>query len=132
MQREEMLVRIEVVCGVLWMLSDGSWLMQWQIVNLVAGILAIVCAVAIFFYQERRLVPMLVCCAGTCWLLMNVLWSVGDMAEPKIESFISTAQIMFFAALFFMAAAFMASKRGQDISHLVLRRVRLLRDARTE
>lgn len=130
MTKEDRLVRLEVACGVLWLLSDGTWLMGWQVANLISGIGAIICAAVIFSHVERKPVPLLVTSASTCWLLMNVLWSVGDMAQPKIDEFILSAQVLFFTAIACMLCAFWRSDASNDVSQMILRRVRIFRHLR--
>ena len=112
--------RLEMVCGLAWFASDGCWLMLWHWPCYVAGLIAIVTAVAVFFYQERTVPAMLVCCGDTSWLFFNIAWSFGDLAE--IDWWVTVAKVLFAVGGIFFLLAF--CEGGSDF---VLRRVRLRR-----
>jgi hypothetical protein len=131
MDRASWLVRFEVLCGVLWLLSDGSWLMEWRTMNAICGCGAIAATTAIFFLEERCLVSMLTCSAGMSWLLLSVLWAMGDLSTPKNEMLLFAAKCFFFIALAFMAGAFAAYVRKHgSLPGLLLGRVRFLKPDR--
>lgn len=112
--------RLEMVCGLAWFASDGCWLMLWHWPCYVVGIVAVITAVAVFFYQERTLPAMLVCCGDTAWLFFNIAWSFGDLAE--IGWWITVAKVLFFVGGIFFLAAF-----WEGGTEFVLRRVKLRR-----
>jgi hypothetical protein len=130
MDRAEWLVRFEVICGVFWLLSDGSWLMEWRVANMVCGYSALAAGAAILLLlllEERRLVPILTCGAGLSWLLFSVLWAMGDLAEPKSATMLFAAKCFFFITLGWMASAFIASGWAGRTADLVLGRLRFIK-----
>lgn len=112
--------RLEMVCGLAWFVSDGSWLMLWHWSCYLAGAIAVVTAIGVFFYQDRSLPAFLVCCGDTSWLFFNIAWSVGDLAS--INWCLTLAKMLFFLGGLFFLAAFC-----EGGTNFVLRRVRLRR-----
>jgi hypothetical protein len=110
--------RLEMACGLAWFVSDGSWLMLWHWPCYIAGAIAVLTAIAVFFFQDRTLPAILVCCGDTAWLFFNIAWSVGDLAE--ISWCITLAKVLFaLGAVFFLGAFY------EGGTEFVLRRVRL-------
>lgn len=124
------LSRLEIICGLAWFFSDGCWLMEWVWPCYIAGLMAVAAGAGIFWLQERKPITMLVCGADSSWLLFNILWSFGDLAQTKLhitdlDWSIVAAKCFFFIGIALYGLAFIEN-RGK-IFDLVLRRLRLLR-----
>lgn len=78
-----------------------------------------------FRFIKRERVIVLVACADTSWLLLNVLWAVGDMS--KIQQAILAAKILFLVGGFLCFIAFWASESHKRLHVLVLSRMRILK-----
>ena len=129
--REKKLAFFETTCVVFWILLDGFWLMQWEFVTYFTSTLAIAAAIPIFFYLEKKTIAYLVCCADSCWLIMNILWAMGDFPDPDIEWCLTASKVLFGVAMLFFVIAFFISETKRVVLNLLLRRLRILRLVRT-
>lgn len=99
------LARFELVAGIAWFISDGSWLMLWRWPCYITGVLAVAAAIAVFFFQEERSLPaVLVAVADTSWLLFNIAWSFGEIAGAGW--LVEVGKYLFFLGAALFVAAF--------------------------
>ena len=116
---------LEIICVFFWFLLDGFWLMEWRIPTYLFSALAIAIAIWMFPYIKRNRVVILVACADFCWLVLNVLWAVGDMS--KIEPALTAAKWLFLLGGLFCFAAFVLSDSHKRVHTLALSRLRVLK-----
>ena len=76
-------------------------------------------------YVVTAVVIILVACADTCWLILNILWAVGDLS--KIPQALLTAKIFFAIGGLFCFIAFCLSEAGERLQFLILSRLRILK-----
>lgn len=126
-EREKKLALFETTCVVFWLLLDGFWLMQWHFLTYFSSAIAVIAGICIFFYVEKRVVPILIACADSSWLVMNILWAVGDLPDPDIVWCLTLSKIFFGLAVLFFVIAFFKSEAKTRTVNLLLRRLRLLR-----
>jgi hypothetical protein len=82
-------------------------------------------AFVMFWFIKKERVIILVACADTCWLILNVLWAVGDLS--KIPQALLTAKIFFAIGSLFCFIAFFASEVHERLYFLILSRLRILK-----
>ena len=116
---------LEILCVFFWFLLDGFWLMEWKFLTYLFSALAIGIAVVMFRYIKRERVVVLVACADFSWLVLNVLWAVGDMS--KIEPALTAAKWLFLLGGLLCFAAFFCSDAHKRYQALALSRVRILK-----
>lgn len=116
---------LEIFCVFFWFLLDGFWLMEWKFLTYLFSVFAIGIALWMFWHIKRERVVILVACADSSWLLLNVLWAVGDMS--KIEPALTAAKWLFLAGGLFCFAAFISSESHKRFQALALSRVRILK-----
>src|SRR5690242_2743645 len=109
---------LELLCVFCWFVLDGFWLLELRLVTYLFSVLAVVFAVAMFFYIERNTALILVACADSSWLACNVLWAIGDLSH--VARALLLAKLMFVIGLGFCAAAYQASDPAKRLSALVL------------
>ena len=114
---------LEIICVFFWFLLDGFWLMEWKFPTYLFSVLAI--AIAMFRYIKRDRVVILVACADFSWLVLNVLWAVGDMS--KIDPAITAAKWLFLLGGILCFAAFLVSDSHKRVHTLALSRLRVLK-----
>ena len=116
---------LEIVCVFFWFLLDGFWLMEWKFLTYLFSALAIATAIPMFWFIKRDRVVVLVACADFCWLVLNVLWAVGDIS--KIDPAITAAKWLFLLGGLFCFAAFFCSDSHRRVHTLALSRLRVLK-----
>ena len=116
---------LEILCVFLWFLLDGFWLMEWRTATYVFSGFAILAAIGMFFYVKRQRTIVLIACADTSWLILNILWAIGDLSHVKEATQI--AKVLFGVGILFCVIAFASSDPGKKMSVLVLRRLRILK-----
>lgn len=123
--RSKTYVMLEILCVFFWFLLDGFWLLEWKILTYGFSVIAIITAILMFFYIKRERVVVLIACADTTWLLLNILWAVGDLSH--IEGAINTARILFFMGGLLCFIAFLSADVSKRMYVLVLSRLRILK-----
>lgn len=116
---------LEIICVFFWFLLDGFWLMEWKYLTYGFSVLALATAVAMFRFIKCEKVIVLIACADTTWLLLNVLWAVGDLSE--IQTSIIAAKSLFLVGTLFCVLAFFAAEARKRIHLLILSRLRILK-----
>jgi hypothetical protein len=116
---------LEILCVFFWFLLDGFWLMEWKALTYSFSVAAIATAFLMFAYIKREKVIVLIACADTSWLILNVLWAIGDLS--KVAQALLAAKILFFVGGAFCALAFCATEARKRIQVLILSRLRILK-----
>jgi hypothetical protein len=116
---------LELVCVLFWFLLDGFWLLEWKFLTYGFSVLALATAVWMFRYIKKEKTVILIACADSSWLLLNVLWAVGDLSQ--IEPAIIIAKALFLVGGLFCLAAFLATEARKRLHVLILSRLRILR-----
>jgi hypothetical protein len=116
---------LEILCVLFWFLLDGFWLLEWKSLTYFFSCLALLTAFTMFFYVKHERVIVLIACADTSWLVLNILWAAGDLSHVKPA--LIGAKILFWIGILFCAIAFGVSEHGKKLSVLVLSRLRILK-----
>ncbi len=116
---------LEIACVFCWFLLDGFWLLEWKLLTYAFSVIAVTFGAAMFMYIKHERVVVLVACADTTWLLLNILWAIGDLS--KLSMALYSAKVLFLVAFLFCVAAFFASEVKSSLSSLVLSRLRILK-----
>ena len=116
---------LEIICVFFWFLLDGFWLMEWKFLTYLFSALAIGIAVWMFGCIKRDRVVVLVACADFSWLLLNVLWAVGDLS--KIDPALTAAKWLFLLGGLLCFFAFVVSDSHKRVHTLALSRLRVLK-----
>ena len=116
---------LEIVCVFFWFLLDGFWLLEWKALTYGFSALALATAAAMFVFIKRERVVVLIACADTCWLLLNVLWAVGDLSQ--IQQAIVAAKILFVVGGLLCFCAFWSADAHKRLHVLILSRMRILK-----
>lgn len=116
---------LELACVFLWFLLDGFWLMEWKTLTYVFSAFSIATALLMFRFIRRERVIVLIACADTSWLFLNVLWAIGDLS--KVHPALVAAKALFFVGGGFCCAAFCATEARKRLHLLILSRLRILK-----
>ena len=116
---------LEIICVFFWFLLDGFWLMEWKFPTYLFSALAIGIAIWMFGCIKRDRVVILVASADFSWLLLNVLWAVGDLS--KIDPAITAAKWLFLLGGILCFIAFVISDSHKRVHTLALSRLRVLK-----
>lgn len=116
---------LEILCVLFWFLLDGFWLMEWKLLTYGFSVLALATAFAMFRFIKKERVIVLIACADTSWLILNILWAIGDLS--KVHEALVVAKILFAIAGLFCLIAFGLSEAGERLHILVLSRLRILK-----
>jgi hypothetical protein len=116
---------LEILCVFFWFLLDGFWLLEWKFLTYFFSVIALAVAASMFCFIKRERVIILVACADTSWLLLNVLWAVGDLSE--IQQTLAAAKVLFLVGGLLCFAAFWVSEAHKRLGVLVLSRMRILK-----
>ena len=116
---------LEISCVFFWFLLDAAWLYEWRLVTYACSVIAVCLGLAMFAYIKHERVVVLVCCADTSWLFLNILWAVGDLSHVRAALTASKALVV--VALIFCGLAFFASDAKSALSSLILSRLRIIK-----
>ncbi len=116
---------LEILCVFFWFLLDGFWLMEWKLMTYGFSVLAVATACLMFRYIKRERVIVLIACADTSWLVLNILWAIGDLS--KVHSALLAAKALFFVGGLFCFLAFCATETSRRLHVLILSRLRILK-----
>jgi hypothetical protein len=116
---------LEILCVFFWFLLDGFWLLEWKYLTYGFSVIALATAALMFRFIKRERVIVLIACADTSWLLLNVLWALGDMS--KLQQAIVAAKILFIVGGLLCFVAFWVSESHKRLHVLVLSRMRILK-----
>jgi len=116
---------LEILCVLFWFLLDGFWLMEWKFLTYIFSVIAMVTAFVMFRFIKKERVLVLVACADTSWLILNILWAIGDLS--KIPQALGGAKIFFAIGVIFCFIAFCFSEAGERLQFLILSRLRILK-----
>jgi hypothetical protein len=116
---------LEILCVLFWFLLDGFWLLEWKILTYAFSVIAIATAFLMFRYIKKERVIVLVACADTSWLVLNILWAIGDLS--KIHAALLLAKAFFLVGGIFCVVAFCASEASKRLHVLILSRLRILK-----
>ena len=108
-----------------WFLLDGFWLLEWKFLTYLFSVIAIATAFLMFRFIKKERVIVLVACADTSWLLLNVLWAVGDLSQ--VQQALIAAKILFLVGGLFCLCAFWSSESSKRLHVLILSRMRILK-----
>jgi hypothetical protein len=116
---------LEILCVFFWFLLDGFWLMEWKWLTYGFSVAAVATACLMFCFIKRERVVVLIACADTSWLLLNILWAVGDLS--KVPQALLAAKWLFLVAGIFCLVAFLATEAQRRLQVLILSRLRILK-----
>jgi hypothetical protein len=116
---------LEILCVFVWFLLDGFWLLEWKYLTYAFSVIAVATALLMFRFIKKERVIVLVACADTSWLILNILWAIGDLS--KIQQALFAAKILFLIGGIFCFIAFCASEASKRLHVLVLSRLRILK-----
>ena len=116
---------LEILCVFFWFLLDGFWLLEWKFLTYLFSGVALATAVLMFRFIQRERIVILVACADTSWLLLNVLWALGDLSQ--IQQAILAAKILFLVGGLFCFVALWASESHKRLHVLALSRMRIIK-----
>lgn len=116
---------LEILCVFFWFLLDGFWLMEWKLLTYVFSAIAIGTAGLMFRFIRHEKVIILIACADTSWLCLNVLWAVGDLS--KVHPALVAAKALFLVGGVFCLLAFCATEARKRLHVLILSRLRILK-----
>jgi hypothetical protein len=116
---------LEILCVFFWFLLDGFWLLEWKYLTYAFSVIAVATAFLMFRFIKKERVIVLVACADTSWLILNILWAIGDLS--KIQQALFAAKILFLVGGIFCLIAFCASEASKRLHILVLSRLRILK-----
>jgi hypothetical protein len=116
---------LEILCVFFWFLLDGFWLMEWKLLTYAFSVIALATAFLMFRFIKKERVIILIACADTSWLLLNVLWAVGDLS--KVHNALVVAKALFLVGGLFCILAFCASESTKRLQLLILSRLRILK-----
>ena len=116
---------LEILCVLFWFLLDGFWLMEWKLLTYAFSVIALLTAALMFVFIKRQRVVVLIACADTSWLLLNVLWAVGDLS--KVPRALVAAKTLFLVGGLFCLLAFYVSDSSKRLQLLILSRLRILK-----
>jgi hypothetical protein len=116
---------LEILCVLFWFLLDGFWLLEWKFLTCFFSVIAILTAFVMFRFIKKERVLVLVACADTSWLILNILWAIGDFT--RIPQATISAKIFFAIGCAFCFVAFCVSEAGERLQFLILSRLRILK-----
>jgi hypothetical protein len=116
---------LEILCVLFWFLLDGFWLLEWKFLTYFFSVIAFLTAFVMFRFIKKERVLVLVACADTSWLILNILWAIGDFT--KIPQATIAAKIFFAVGCAFCFVAFFVSEAGERLQFLILSRLRILK-----
>lgn len=116
---------LEILCVFFWFLLDGFWLMEWKVLTYLFSVIAIGTALLMFRFIRHEKVIVLIACADTSWLILNVLWAIGDLS--KVHPALVAAKALFLVGGFFCFLAFCATEARKRLHVLILSRLRILK-----
>jgi hypothetical protein len=125
LRSEKIYTLLEICCVLFWFLLDGFWLLEWKNLTYAFSVLAVLVAIAMFFFIKRERVIVLIACADTSWLVLNILWAMGDLSHLKPA--LAWAKILFGVGFGFCVLAFAVSGQAEKLSVLVLSRLRIIK-----
>jgi len=117
--------KLEILCVFFWFLLDGFWLLEWKLMTYAFSVFALVTAGLMFKFIKRERTIVLVACADTSWLLLNVLWAIGDL--NKIPVALYSAKALFPVGGILCLAAFCTTEASRKLQVLILSRLRILK-----
>ena len=116
---------LEILCVFFWFLLDGFWLMEWKFLTYGFSVIAIATAFLMFRFIKKERVIILIACADTSWLTLNILWAIDDLS--KVHPALVAAKGLFLVGGLFCVLAFCASDSAKGLNALVLSRLRILK-----
>jgi hypothetical protein len=116
---------LEILCVFFWFLLDGFWLMEWKLLTYIFSGIAIATALLMFRFIKHERVLVLIACADTSWLFLNILWAIGDLS--KIQPALTAAKALFLVGGLFCLLAFCATESRKRLHFLILSRLRILK-----
>lgn len=73
--------QLETVATALWLVMDVLWMVEQPEASAAAGVVTLVLQAVLFRYIPRNSAEWAANGAVTCWVLMNLLWMLGDQWE---------------------------------------------------
>lgn len=116
---------LEILCVFFWFLLDGFWLMEWKFLTYIFSVIAIATAFLMFRFIKRERVIVLIACADTSWLMLNILWAIGDLS--KVHPALLIAKSLFLVGGLFCFWAYCATESNRRLHLLILSRLRILK-----
>lgn len=123
--QESIYTALEILCVFCWFVLDGFWLLNWIVPTYVFSAFSILVALAMFRFVKRERMIVLIACADSSWLLMNILWAIGDLSHVSVA--LTAAKSFFWIGFAICGVAFGSSSHGKRFSALVLSRLRILK-----
>lgn len=79
--------QLETAGTACWLLMDVMWMLEWAATSTALGAVTLLLHLAVFRYAPRTPAEWSANGAVTLWVLMNLLWMVGDQYEhPELKS----------------------------------------------
>lgn len=100
-------------------------MLEWKFLTYAFSVIAIATAFLMFRFIKRERVIVLIACADTSWLLLNILWAIGDLS--KIHEALLAAKALFLVGSLLCFVAFCASDSSKRLQILILSRLRILK-----
>ena len=123
--RARRLVLLETTGSLLWFLMDGCWMLGLGGPARALALPTLAAHGLAFRYTERSAVELAVTGSVNCWVLMNVLWMVGDLeGRPDL---LAWAQAAFAAGLALLLLAAVRARATGELFRRTLGRFRRLR-----
>lgn len=79
--------QLETAGTACWLLMDVMWMLEWAAASTVLGAVTLLLHLAVFRFAPRTAAEWSANGAVTLWVLMNLLWMIGDQYErPELKS----------------------------------------------
>lgn len=123
--RRDKLALTETIGSVLWFVMDGLWMLNQPLPAKAMVLPTLAVNLFVFRYTKRSFSQMAVVAAMNSWLIMNILWMLGDLdRDPKP---IAVARVMFALGIVLLALAVARDATRPDGLTNLLARFRRLR-----
>ena len=123
--RARRLVLLETAGSLLWFLMDGCWMLGLGGPARALALPTLVAHALAFRYTERSAVELAVTGSVNCWVLMNVLWMVGDLEGRPV--LLAWARAAFAAGLALLLLAAVRAGASGELVRRTLGRFRRMR-----
>ena len=120
--RRDQLALTETIGSVLWFVMDGFWMLNLALPARLMVLPTLAVNLWVFRYTKRSLGQVCVVAAMNSWLVMNILWMLGDLAKDPRP--VEAARVLFALGIVLLVLAVV---RGGEGLTKVLARFRRLR-----
>jgi len=95
--------QLETVATGLWLVMDVLWMVEQPEASAAAGVVTLILQAVLFRYIPRSTAEWAANGAVTCWVLMNLLWMLGDQWERPV--LVTAAWVPVIASFVLLATA---------------------------